>query len=130
MKIFCYLPRYAIRPHVLFVAVIILLSFACGAKAVSNEEVEHNKIMYLLDTIASSDLVFIRNGVEYNGKEARDHLQEKMDDAGDSIHTAEDFINDIGSESSTTGLSYYVRFADGTQVEAGIWLHNKLAEIK
>lgn len=127
-------PRYLFRNiillRILFVVVIIILSSAFGAKALASEEVEHSRIVYLLDMIGSSDLVFIRNGVEYNGAEARDHLQEKMDYAGDSIHTAEDFINYIGSESSVTGIAYYVRLANGTQIEAGIWLRGKLDEMK
>ena len=109
-------------PRVLLVAVIIILSFAFGTKAFADRESEHDKIVYLLNTVGSSDLVFIRNGAEHNGKEAKAHLQQKLDTVGFLIHTAEDFINYIGSASSITGTPYYVRLADGTQMKAGDWM--------
>jgi hypothetical protein len=116
--------------HVLFVAAVIILLLSFEAKAFPDRATEHSKIVYLLDAISSSNLVFIRNGAEYNGEEARAHLQDKLDVAGDRILTAEDFINYIASESLITGMPYMVRLADGTQMEAGVWLRNRLAEIK
>jgi len=111
-------------------AAIVILSCAFSAKAFAGQISEHEKIAYLLNAIGSSDLVFIRNKTEYTGAEAKAHLQEKMDSAGDVIRTAEDFIDYIASESLTTGIPYYVRLADGTQVESGIWLRGKLAKMK
>jgi len=116
--------------RVLFVAVIIILSFAFGMKAFADQGSEQYKIVYLLNVIGSSDLTFLRNDVEYTGKEAKAHLQEKLDSAGIFIHTAEDFINYIASKSLITGTPYYVRLADGTQIESGLWLRSKLAEMK
>ncbi|MDR3424100.1 MAG: DUF5329 family protein [Alphaproteobacteria bacterium] len=104
--------------------------FSLNTSAIANQESEHYKIVYLLNVIGTSDLVFIRNGVEYTGEEAKAHLQEKLDFVGDHIRTAEDFINYIASESSVTGVSYYVRLADGKQMEAGIWLRGELAKMK
>jgi len=116
--------------YALFVAFIVLLFLSPGTKSFANQESENHKIAYLLHAIGSSDLVFIRNDAEYTGEEAQAHLQEKMDSTEGLIHTVEDFINYIASESSVTGISYYVRLADGTQVEAGIWLRGKLADMK
>jgi len=122
--------RNTLLLRTLFIAGIIILSFAFGANALAGQTSEHDKIAYLLNAIGSSDLVFIRNETEYTGAEAKAHLQEKMDYAGSLIHTAEDFIDYIASESLTTGTPYYVRLADGTQVESGIWLRSKLAKMK
>ena len=112
------------------VAVILVLSFSLGVSAQPDQEAERYKIAYLMNAIGASDLVFIRNGAEYTGEEAKSHLQDKLDIAGFRVHTAEDFIVYIGSISNETGLPYYIRLADGTQMESGIWLRIKLAEIK
>jgi hypothetical protein len=122
--------RNALLPGILFVVLAVVLSFPLDVDAAVNPNSEQRKIAYLLDAIGASHLIFIRNGDEYTGEEARDHLQEKLDIAGGDIRTAEDFINYIASESSVSGISYYVRLPDGTQIEAGIWLRGKLAEMK
>jgi hypothetical protein len=122
--------RSALAPRVLLAAAIVLFSCAFGTKVFADPEFEHSKIVYLLDAIGSSDLEFIRNGVEYTGKEAKAHLEEKMAFVNGRIRTAEDFINYIASESSVTGISYYVQSADGSQIEAGIWLRRQLAAMK
>src|SRR5580704_11931581 len=62
--------RSALAPRVLLAAAIVLFSCAFGTKVFADPEFEHSKIVYLLDAIGSSDLEFIRNGVEYTGKEA------------------------------------------------------------
>jgi len=116
--------------RVVFAIGILVFSFSSGARALPNQGVEYYKIVYLLNVIGASKLVFIRNGVEYTGEEARRHLLHKLDSAGDRIRTAEDFINYIASESSESGITYYVQFADGTRVEAGIWLRDQLAKIE
>jgi hypothetical protein len=122
--------RIVLFCRIVFVTIIIILPFVFGTQAFADQKSEHAKIVYLLKTIGSSDLVFICNGDEYTGEEAMDHLQEKMNAAGGRIFTAEDFINYIASESSMTGIPYYVQLPDGTQIEAGIWLRNKLAGLK
>jgi hypothetical protein len=118
-----------ILPRVVCVAVIVLL-FGLGTRALADQESEYYKIVYLLNAVGSSNLVFIRNGAEYNCKEAQAHLQEKLDSSGNLIRTADDFIAYIASKSLITGEPYQVRLADGTQVNAEIWLRDKLAEMK
>ncbi len=102
-------------------------SFLFGMLAFADAPSEQAKIAYLLDAVASSDVVFIRNGSEYTGTQARDHLKVKLDAAGGSILTAEDFITYIASASSVTGSPYRVRMKDGTQLEAEQWLRAALA---
>jgi len=109
--------------------VMILGTGACGTTAFAQES-EHDKITYMLNVIGSSRLTFIRNGNEYDGKEAKEHLQEKIDLLGNRIHTAEDFILYIGSKSLVTGAPYSVRLVDGTEIKADIWLRDQLAGMK
>ena len=106
---------------------LLLSVWAVPAHAAPSEQ---EKIGYLLDAIASSDLIFIREGREYSGKDARDHLQEKLYFTGRRIKTAQQFIDHIATGSSITGEPYYVKMPDGTKMESKDWLEKKLAEMK
>ena len=114
----------------LSVALLMILSITLGAQALADQSNERHKIIYLLDAVSSSHLIFIRNGHEYSGQEARAHLEEKMEFFGNPTLSANDFIDQVASQSSTTHSPYYVRFADGSQIKANIWLQKKLAEMK
>jgi len=109
---------------------LLLLGCASLASASPDNWSEQEKISYLLDTIGTSKLIFVRNGAEYPGQEAKAHLQMKLDAAGSAIQTADDFINNIASHSSMTGQPYYVEFPDGSKIEAETWLRGKLADLK
>ncbi|HEX6962719.1 MAG TPA: DUF5329 family protein [Lacipirellula sp.] len=69
--------------------------------------------------------VFIRNGEEHTAVEAAEHLQRKWDFAGDKIQTAEQFIDELASKSSTTGEDYLIRLNDGTEIAAGAYLRQQ-----
>jgi len=90
---------------------------------------EPERIEALLAAIASSGIVFVRNGSDHNATEAADHLRMKWSRAGDRITTAESFIDHLGSKSSTSGEPYQVRLPDGTTRDAGPWLHEQLAAV-
>lgn len=90
---------------------------------------ENERIEALLGTIAISGIVFIRNGSDHSASDAADHLRSKWSRAGDRITTAESFIDNLGSTSSQTGDPYRVRLPDGTERDAGPWLHEQLAAI-
>ena len=107
---------------------LILLGFVPLAQASTNNLSEQEKITYLLNVIGTSKVIFVRNGVEYPGTEAKAHLQMKLEAAGDAIQTVDDFIAGIASHSSMTGQPYYIEFPDGTMMEAEKWLHDKLAD--
>lgn len=89
---------------------------------------ERARIEGLLATIASSGIVFIRNGSDHSAAEAADHLRSKWSRAGDRIATAEDFIEQLASRSSQSGEAYRVRLPDGTVHDAGPWLREQLAK--
>jgi hypothetical protein len=90
---------------------------------------ERAKIERLLSLVeAAKDDVFIRNGEEYSAKEAADHLRAKWNAAGNSIATAEEFIDEIGAKSSLTGEPYHVRVASGAELLASDYLRAKLAQ--
>jgi len=87
---------------------------------------ERDRIEQLLSSMESSTLVFIRNGKEYPGAEAADHLRRKWKAAGDRVRTAEQFIEHLASRSSISGSAYRVRLADGTVMNSGTWLTGRL----
>lgn len=95
--------------------------------AVAASAVEQAKINYLLHEIGVCQCKFVRNGSEYSGGEAVDHLNGKLEKAGDKIKTADDFIAHIASESSATGKPYMIKLSDGTQIPTKTWLSDKLS---
>ena len=75
-------------------------------------------------------VVFIRNGSEHTAAEAAAHLQRKRAAAGSRIHTAEDFIDAVGTRSSITGIAYRVRLPDGRTLDSATWLRGLLREVR
>jgi hypothetical protein len=91
---------------------------------------ERDRIEALLDAVGSSEVVFIRNGKEYEGQEAAAHLRRKLDHADGRVRTAEQFIEHIASKSSMSGKPYQVRLPDGRTVDNAVWLKERLSELK
>jgi len=92
---------------------------------------ENDKIEQLISAVAElQDSKFIRNGAEYGAAEAADHLRTKWRAAGGEIKTAEEFVETIASNSSTTGEPYRIRMPDGHIIEAEAYLRKRLGEIE
>ena len=95
--------------------------------ALAQEAGEAAKIGYLIESVASlSGAAFIRNGTEYDARQAADHLRLKLRAAGDPVKTAEDFIRYCGSKSSVSGQPYRIRFSDGTSMTAEAFFRKQL----
>lgn len=107
--------------------VIILLLAAMGvatAATVENDPMDV-EIDYLLTTVAESDCVFIRNGKEYDGEDARKHLQMKRERGRKYYDSSEEFIERIASKSSWSGKPYRIRCGDAEE-NAGDWFMSLL----
>lgn len=96
-------------------------------------DAEQVRITYLLNRIAEVEGEFIRNGTAHQPAEAVDHLRMKLERALDSWFappkeewTAEMFIEKLASKSSISGRPYRIRFYDGREVDAGLWLFKQL----
>lgn len=75
---------------------------------------ERAKIKYLLGhTSTTNDYKFNRNGLIYDGKQTSLHLQRKYRKRLREIETAEQFINEIATKSSTSGRYYLALPDDG-----------------
>ncbi len=74
------------------------------------------------------DVVFIRNGSEYGGRAAAQHLRQKLDYGGERLKTAENFIKYCATESSFSHRKYHVRTSDGATEEAAEYFSGLLRE--
>src|SRR3982074_1274380 len=94
---------------------ILLAVIALPIALFARDAREQQRIDYLFASLASlKGAVFIRNGSDYEAQAARDHLQKKLDYAGERGQTAEQFIQYCASQSSLSHKPYQIRFADGT----------------
>ena len=90
---------------------------------------EEKRIEHLLQTVESlKGAVFIRNGTEYDARNADSHLRLKLKLAGNRVKTAEDFIEICASRSSFSGDAYKIRLPDGTTTATAPFLRAKLRE--
>lgn len=83
---------------------------------------ETKEIEALLKKIETSDIIFIRNGVEHTAKETADHLRSKWEQTNGKIKTKKDFIEQLATKSSLTGELYLVQLKDGSKIKAADWL--------
>jgi hypothetical protein len=88
-----------------------------------------DEIAYLIDFVRHSPCTFIRNGLEYSGGAAADHIQEKYDYFKSKIGTVEDFIERAASKSLLSGKPYEVR-CEGKTVPAADWIRAEDAEYR
>lgn len=92
---------------------------------------EEQKIQYLIDSLADlKGATFVRNGSEYDAKQAADHVRMKLRNAGSHVVTAEDFITLCATGSSASGQPYKIRFADGHEVPSATFLGERLVQFR
>ena len=110
---------------------VCLISFGFVNAQSKHILTESDKIKFLLNELEKSDpnLKFIRNGEEFTGKDAREHMQKKLDYAGKRIKTVNDFIDQIATKSYLTGNVYYVKLPNGGRVESAKWLRDTLKKL-
>ncbi len=110
-----------------FTLLLFALCFALPLQA--REAREQLKINYLISSIEKlQGAVFIRNGTEYNGTKAAEHLREKLDYAGEKIKTANQFIDKCATASWLSKRKYQIRFSDGHTQDSAVFLRKKLNE--
>jgi hypothetical protein len=115
----------------LLVMVCALAAPAARGFAEAKAMTETEKIEALIRTVENlKDAVFIRNGTEYDGKAAAEHLRAKWNWQKADIKTARDFIRLAASKSSVSGESYHIRFKDGRTVTSEEFLLAELAKLE
>lgn len=91
---------------------------------------EQQKVEWLIQAIRNlHDATFIRNGQEHGPQAAAALLQYRWNRDKQQIQTAEQFILQAATQSSTTGLPYLIRFKNGTELPSAHYLRKKLEEL-
>ena len=107
----------------------ILLCLVCAPAAFAEDHMDV-EIDYLLETVANSNCVFVRNGDEHGPQAAKDHLSLKRRRGKRYFSSAEEFIDRLASKSSWSGKPYYIRCEDEEQQLASSWFYDVLAEYR
>jgi hypothetical protein len=105
----------------------LLLALAFVAMPVTAGTMDED-IDYLLAAVADSNCTFTRNGKDYDGAQARDHLQMKRERGRRYYDSVDEFIERIASKSSWSGKPYLIRCGEEPQQEAGSWFAALLAK--
>ena len=114
-----------------FIALLIALA---AFPAVAQDEAEaaaHREIEALITSVARlEDATFIRNGKAWSASRAAEFLREKWESRESEVRSAEDFIAQVASFSSTTSKPYLIRFPDGREVPSAEYLRAELAKLR
>jgi hypothetical protein len=111
----------------IMVTVFVILALFSGAVS-AQDNIEKKKIEFLISSVENlKGAKFIRNGSEYDGKKAAEHLRMKLQNAL-VVQTADDFIRLCASKSSITGKPYMIRLSDGKTIKSEEYFRGKLKE--
>lgn len=100
-----------------FVAVILF----CASTGSADDSRMDSEIDFLLDSVVTSDCVFVRNGKTHDAIAARDHLQMKRKRGKRYFDSAEEFIERLASKSSWSGDAYLIQCGSEPQQTANTW---------
>jgi hypothetical protein len=109
-----------------------LLVAACSPAAWGQPApAEQQRIDRLIDAVGQhKDLRFLRNGREYTAAQAADFLRGKLKWRVEKVKTMQDFIDEVGTRSTTSGDPYFVRLADGRVLPSAEFLREELRRIE
>lgn len=114
-----------------FIRTAALCAFALANLFISTAAepaAETAKIEALLTKLGALDgAVFIRNGTEYDAKQAVKFLRGKWESHHTEISTVDDFITKVASFSSTSGKPYVIRMKDGVETPSADYLKKALS---
>lgn len=103
---------------------LLVLFIHISCRAGTTEE-----IAALLLFVEQSECSFIRNGKQYDGSEARGHIETKYDHFKEKIATTEDFIEYAATKSVMSGKPYRV-LCNGQEMNLADWLQAELAKLR
>jgi hypothetical protein len=113
-----------------FCAILVVTAFFFpGFVSAEETTVAEKEIAHLLQYMSESDCIFIRNGREYDGKRARQHMERKYNYAKRAILTADSFIEKIATRSSRSGKPYKVRCKD-VEMPSADWFRAELERFR
>ena len=104
-------------------AVLLLTSLAASADGpVQSSENSESVIQFLLQHVADSGLIFIRNSERHDAADAAEHMNNKYEYFRDKIKTPEEFIQRCASKSLLSGKPYRVVLDNGEEMRTDAWL--------
>lgn len=109
----------------IFVLWFLLFEGVCFAADVHQSEIDH-----LLRYVESTNCRYERNGTQYAGKEAAQHMRKKAEYFKDKISTAEDFIALSATKSEITGKSYKIHCPGQPTFHSRDWLLRELSRFR
>ncbi len=114
---------FAWTPRLWVFTALLLTSLAASSDGPGQqpEDVE-SAIQFLLNHVADSGLIFIRNSERHNARDAAGHMKRKYEYFRDKIKTPEDFIQRSATKSLLSGKLYLVILENGEEVRTGDWL--------
>jgi len=116
--------RLFLGHHITFLLIAATVLSPMESQADTKIEIKH-----IIAYIENSKCIFIRNGKEYNIKEALVHIQNKYKYTKRRIKSAEDFIKYTVTKSSMSGRPYTVR-CDGREILSAEWLSEELKRFR
>jgi hypothetical protein len=116
--------RLFLHQPIVFLIIAIIVIAPMKSQADTELEIKH-----IIEYIESSKCTFIRNGKEYNTKEALEHILNKYEYTKRLIKSAEDFIEYTATKSSMSGRPYTVR-CDGREILSFEWLLEELKRFR
>lgn len=120
----------ALRRLAAIALVLVLVAWLPGMASAASP-VEERRIEFLIHSIeVLPGAQFIRNGISYDAHAAAEHLRLKRQRAGARIANADEFIRFCAATSSTSGLPYRIRFADGHEVTSETFLRAQLLNFR
>lgn len=115
------------RRDLLGLAVVVTLPLAARAGVTPAERARIDRLIRFVE--GQTEAKFVRNGTAYSGRDAARFLRGKFDKMGEHVGTAQQFIDQIASKSSTSGQPYLIRFADGRTTPVARFLGAELARM-
>jgi ABC-type sugar transport system substrate-binding protein len=115
------------RRTVLIAAAALLFAGAASAGVSPAEQARIDRLIEYIHT--HKDVTFVRNGKDYSCEDAAKFMRGKMKAMGEHVSTAQQFIEQIASKSSTSGQPYMVRFADGKTLPVAKFLGDELSRM-
>ena len=114
------------------VLLAMLLSIGATAGAATSGPATQAEIAHLLSYLESSGCKFHRNGTWYDARDARAHVERKLNylASRSQIGSAEDFIDRAATASSVSGEEYLVRCGPDRPLASGAWLRAELERFR
>ena len=89
-----------------------------------------SEILYLLNTVKTTQCMYERNGDLHKGSEAVQHIQKKYDYYKKEINSAEDFIRLSATKSTMSGQKYHIVCKGQKPQDSDAWLLQRLKEYR